>query len=235
MLGIAAPPRKTSGSWSVKAIGLAAGQHRGEPRHEARMVIAGALHRLAEFDGVLGLEMAAGEVVGAGERHEGDLLLLPQRPQRILQRRMQAPVRSRARQRRRASSCPASAPRWSGATRNRSRSTPGSRRWRRRRRRAGTRPAVRMSALGAAQTRPATVSGRAAARPLRTSRRCMAPPQRMNSGDDRKSVFHSCGDVAWSSAARVAGLRRMLQHVVIERVCDLRERRALDRVRHRRP
>ena len=68
------------------------GEHADEPRHEAGIVVAGGVDRLAELDGVLGLEMAAGEIVGAGERHEGDLPLLPQRIERILQRRMQAPV-----------------------------------------------------------------------------------------------------------------------------------------------
>ncbi len=61
---------------------LGAGEHRGEPRHETGIVVAGAVHRLAELDGILGLEVAAGEVVGgAGERHESELLLLPQRQQ----------------------------------------------------------------------------------------------------------------------------------------------------------
>jgi hypothetical protein len=67
-------------------------EHGCEPRHEARTVVAGAVDRLAEFDRILGLEKAAGEIVGAGERNECELLFLPQRQQRILERGVQAPV-----------------------------------------------------------------------------------------------------------------------------------------------
>ena len=69
-----------------------AGQRRGEARHEARAIVARALDVLPQLDGVLGLEMAARRVVRAGERHEGDLALLPQRQDGFAQRRMESPV-----------------------------------------------------------------------------------------------------------------------------------------------
>jgi hypothetical protein len=39
------------------------GQFGGQPAHEARAIIARAAHGLAEFDGVLGFEMAARQIV----------------------------------------------------------------------------------------------------------------------------------------------------------------------------
>ncbi len=63
-----------------------------QPAHEPGTVVARALQRLAELDGVLGLEVAAGQVVRAGEGHEGDLLLRPQGIDRVLQGRVQAPI-----------------------------------------------------------------------------------------------------------------------------------------------
>ncbi len=47
---------------------------------------------LAGLDIVLGFEMTAGQVVGPGERHEGDLLALPQWIERVAQQRVQPPV-----------------------------------------------------------------------------------------------------------------------------------------------
>ena len=94
MFGIWVLPRKISGSWSVKEIGLARVELGGEPAHEARTIVARAAGGLAELDRVLGLEMAARQIVGrAGKRHEGDLPLGPQRIDAVPQRRMQPPIR----------------------------------------------------------------------------------------------------------------------------------------------
>ena len=72
---------------------LGARQLGGEPAHEARAIVAGAAGRLAELDRVLGLEMAARQIIGgAGKRHERDLPLAPQRIDAVPQRRMQSPV-----------------------------------------------------------------------------------------------------------------------------------------------
>ena len=50
------------------------------------------MDRLAKFDRILCLEMAAREIVRAGKGDEGNLAPLPEWQQRILQRRMQAPI-----------------------------------------------------------------------------------------------------------------------------------------------
>jgi hypothetical protein len=68
------------------------GQLPRQPAHEPRAVVARPLQRLAQLDGVLGLEMAARHVVGPGEGDEGQLPRLPQGIEAVLQRRVQAPV-----------------------------------------------------------------------------------------------------------------------------------------------
>ena len=47
--------------------------------------------RHAALDAVLRFEVAARQILGAGERHERELALLPERQHRVLERRMQAP------------------------------------------------------------------------------------------------------------------------------------------------
>ena len=118
--------------------------------------------------------MAAADVVGAGERHEGDLPLVPTADRCCPSAPGAGPSRRPAAGRRwdcrrRAGRSPASA-----ATGSRSRCRSGSRHWRRHRRRAGTPPAAARRWRGAAQTRPATVSGRGGGKALSRSRRFMA-------------------------------------------------------------
>mmetsp|Transcript_1050 Transcript_1050/g.2781 ORF Transcript_1050/g.2781 Transcript_1050/m.2781 type:complete len:295 (-) Transcript_1050:1016-1900(-) len=75
--------------------GLQAGsgaEHAGEPVHEAAAEVPRRVVRLAEFDVVLRLEMAARGVVGAGKGHKAGLALLPQRLDAVGQRRGQAPA-----------------------------------------------------------------------------------------------------------------------------------------------
>ena len=74
---------------------LDARQFGSEPAHEARAIVARAACRLAELDRILGLEMAPRQVIGgAGERHEGDLALGPQRIDAVAQGRVQSPIRA---------------------------------------------------------------------------------------------------------------------------------------------
>jgi hypothetical protein len=62
-----------------------------KPVHEAGAVVP-LPGGLAELDRILRLEVAAREVLRAGEGHEGELAFQPQRMERSAQRRMQAPV-----------------------------------------------------------------------------------------------------------------------------------------------
>ena len=55
-----------------------------QPAHETGPVVPGAIDRLPELDGVLRLEMAATEVVGARERDECELFLLVDWIERLL-------------------------------------------------------------------------------------------------------------------------------------------------------
>ena len=71
---------------------VARAEHAGEPVHEARLVVAVALQRLAELDRILRLEVAPRGVVGAGEGHERGLLLREEGKHRIAQRGVEAPV-----------------------------------------------------------------------------------------------------------------------------------------------
>ena len=64
-----------------------------QPGHEGGVVVARAVQCLAELNGVLRLKVAARQVVGAREGDEGDLLLLPQWIDRVLERRVEAPLR----------------------------------------------------------------------------------------------------------------------------------------------
>ena len=201
MLGIWDLAAKDQRQLVGKGNRLDARQFGREPAHEAGAIVARAAGRLAELDRVLGLEMAPRQVIGgAGERHEGNLALGPQRIDAVAQGRVQAPLRAERQggvwiagigsgdAERRPRSC------------DRSRSTPAPRHWRRRRRRARTPPAA---------------AHRWPVRPRR-GRRPSAEPggkrldqftaihggdpfaafQRMNSGDDRNSVFQSCGEIA---------------------------------------
>src|SRR5579863_3586299 len=61
--------------------------------HEAGTEVARTAERLAEFDAVLGLEVTARQVLGAGEGYEGNLTLLIQGTERITQRWRECPVR----------------------------------------------------------------------------------------------------------------------------------------------
>ena len=66
----------------------------GRRAKKAGAVIARAADRLPELDAVLGLEVAARQIIGAGKRDEGDLPLLIQRPRcESRTRRRQRPVR----------------------------------------------------------------------------------------------------------------------------------------------
>ena len=99
---------------------------------------------------------------------------------------------------------------------------PAPRYWRRHRRRAGRPPAA---ARSPARPRPGRRTQRSGARQgleqVTTVHRD-APLRRMNSGEDRNSVFQSCGEIAWSSAARRRA-QRLAQAVEVERVLELRE------------
>ncbi len=63
-----------------------------EAAHEAGIEVAGPGEGLAQLDHVLRLEVAARQVPGAGEGHEGQLPLLPQGIEAVLQRGVQAEV-----------------------------------------------------------------------------------------------------------------------------------------------
>ena len=74
-------------------------ERRGQPIEKPRSVgvrrAARRRDRHAALDAVLRFEVAAREILGAGERHERELALLPERQHRVLERRMQAPRRPR--------------------------------------------------------------------------------------------------------------------------------------------
>src|SRR6185437_10583293 len=72
--------------------GRYAGEQSGQPCEEAGAEVAAHANRLTALDVVLRLEVAAREVVGAGEGNEGELLLLPQRVERVAHHRVEAPV-----------------------------------------------------------------------------------------------------------------------------------------------
>ena len=91
--GTGALPWKASGSASVKAIAGAPIERLGQAREEAGAVVARTVDRLPELDAVLGLEVTARQVVGAGEGHEGRLALLVEHADRVAHRRGERPVR----------------------------------------------------------------------------------------------------------------------------------------------
>ena len=66
-----------------------------KPAHETRTIIARAAGRLAEFDRILGLEMAPCQVIGGPrERHKGNLTPGPQGMDAVAQGRVQSPLRA---------------------------------------------------------------------------------------------------------------------------------------------
>ncbi|KIT81851.1 hypothetical protein QT20_00150, partial [Staphylococcus aureus] len=65
-------------------------QHLRQPGQKTGTIVARPADGLAQFYRILRFEMAAAEVVGAGERHERDLALLPQGQDAILERGVQA-------------------------------------------------------------------------------------------------------------------------------------------------
>ncbi len=70
MLAMPESPLKASGRVSVNAIGVAPlsvpASRARKPERKSRV----RLHGLSQLDAVLGLEMAAGQIVGAGKRDE---------------------------------------------------------------------------------------------------------------------------------------------------------------------
>src|SRR6185437_10192160 len=70
-----------------------AGELAGQARQKAGTETGPLRGGLAGLDVVLRLEMAARQIISAGERYKGDLPLLPQRINRVPQYRVQSPVR----------------------------------------------------------------------------------------------------------------------------------------------
>ena len=75
-------------------MGSAAGPERvrRQSAEKTGAVIAGAVQGLPELDAVLGLEVAARQIVRAGERNEGGLALLVERADGVAHRRRERPV-----------------------------------------------------------------------------------------------------------------------------------------------
>src|SRR5260370_1360762 len=79
---------------SEKAARPARADHRHQPVEKSRLKVARTL-ALAELDGVLRLEMASAQVLGARERYESRLPVLVQPVDAVAERRMQAPFGSK--------------------------------------------------------------------------------------------------------------------------------------------
>jgi hypothetical protein len=68
----------------------------GEPAHEAGAIVARAADGLAELNGVLGFEVASGQVIArTGEGNKRDFPLSPKRIDAVPQGRMQSPIRGK--------------------------------------------------------------------------------------------------------------------------------------------
>src|SRR5438309_6705370 len=74
---------------------LARTQHRRQPVEKSRLEAVRALGGLAQFDGVLRLEVAPAEVLSTSERYESRLPVLVQLVDSVAERRMQAPFGSK--------------------------------------------------------------------------------------------------------------------------------------------
>ena len=174
ILGICDLPRKISGKLVGKRDRLDARQFGREPAHEARAIVARSADGLAEFDRVLGLEMAAGQVVAEcpqTARTRSRAWPTTDRCCRATPDAAPSPRQATTPHsdcRRRAWRCQASA-----ASCDRSRSKRAPRHWRRHRRRAETPPAAAHRWPAPPRRGQPTVIGTSAAKALISSRRFM--------------------------------------------------------------
>ena len=67
-------------------------KNRSQAIKKSGLIVASRIDGLTKFNAVLRFKMAARQIVGAGERNEGHLLILKQGVDAVLQGGMQAPV-----------------------------------------------------------------------------------------------------------------------------------------------